>query len=164
VAVARTTGIPDCSARRTPEQKLVYIQALQREHHCVGMVGDGVNDAPVLAAANVSIAMGRGAALTHASADMVLVNERLNSIPHAVRLARRAVSIARQNLRWSAAYNFAAIPLAAAGFVPPWLAALGMSVSSIAVVLNAMRLMPRRSPHRPVHQSPPALRPVLNEG
>jgi Cu2+-exporting ATPase len=164
VAVARTTGIPDCSARRTPEQKLVYIQALQREHHCVGMVGDGVNDAPVLGAANVSIAMGCGAALTHASADMVLVNERLNSIPHAVRLARRAVSIARQNLRWSAAYNFAAVPLAAAGFVPPWLAALGMSVSSMAVVLNAMRLMPRRSPHRAVHQTSAALRPVLNEG
>ncbi|HEU4603414.1 MAG TPA: heavy metal translocating P-type ATPase, partial [Steroidobacteraceae bacterium] len=166
VSVAHIAGIPECAARRTPEQKLAYIQNLQRQGHCVAMVGDGVNDAPVLGAADISIAMGRGAALSHASADMVLVSENLAAIPHAIRLARRTLAIARQNLRWSAAYNFAALPLAALGLVPPWLAAIGMSASSIAVVLNSMRLMPRARGGRPdaASRSGTALRPALNEG
>jgi Cu2+-exporting ATPase len=87
--------------------------------------------------------MGRGAALAHASAGLVLVNDNLAALPEAVRLARRTLRIARQNLLWAAFYNFGSLPLAAFGFIPPWLAALGMSLSSVAVVLSSTRLLPR---------------------
>jgi Cu2+-exporting ATPase len=98
----------------------------------------------VLGAADLAIAMGRGAALAQSSADLILVGENLDAIPQAVQLSRRMLRIARQNLGWSALYNFGSLPLAAIGLIPPWLAALGMSLSSIAVVLNAARLLPHR--------------------
>lgn len=147
-AVADCCGIQDFLARRSPEQKLAHVQELQRQGDCVAMIGDGVNDAPVLAAADLSIAMGGGAALAHAGADMILVSENLRCLPEAIRIARHARRIARQNLVWSAAYNFGSLPLAACGWIPPWLAALGMSLSSIAVVLNAARLLPSRPSNR----------------
>ncbi|MCK7492830.1 MAG: HAD-IC family P-type ATPase [Comamonadaceae bacterium] len=103
-------------------------------------VGDGINDAPLLRGADVAVAMGRGSALAQTSADLILVRESLDDLPHTVALARRTQRIIRQNLGWSIAYNLAALPLAALGFVPPWLAAIGMSLSSVVVVLNAMRL------------------------
>ena len=104
-----------------------------------------LGNAPVLGAADVSIAMGRGTALAHASADMILTTENLAVLPEAIALTRRMRRIVRQNLFWSAAYNFGALPLAAFGFIPPWLAALGMSLSSVFVALNAMRLLPKRT-------------------
>jgi Cu2+-exporting ATPase len=106
------------------------------------MIGDGINDAPVLKGAAVAIAMGRGSALAQASADLVLVNDDLAAVPAAIETARRTLKVIRQNLAWAAAYNFLALPLAALGMVPPWAAAIGMSLSSILVVLNALRLAP----------------------
>jgi Cu2+-exporting ATPase len=142
--LAFSCGIQEYRARCTPEQKLTYVQAMQAVGHRVAMVGDGVNDAPVLGAADLAVAMGRGAALAHTSADLILVGENLDAIPQAIQLSRRMLRIARQNLGWAALYNFGSLPLAAVGLIPPWLAALGMSLSSMAVVLNAARLLPRR--------------------
>jgi Cu2+-exporting ATPase len=142
-AVAQQCGIAESFARRTAKEKLAHVLNLQKNGKRVAVIGDGVNDAPVLGAANVSIAMGRGAALAHASAGLVLVSDNLAALPEAVLLARRTLRIAKQNLLWAAIYNLGSIPLAALGFIPPWLAALGMSLSSVAVVLNSTRLLPR---------------------
>ena len=147
-AVGKSCGIAMRFAGRTPQSKLEHIQSLQQQGHRVLMVGDGINDAPVLAAADVSLAMGRGTALAHASADMILTREDLTAVPQAINIARRMRRIVRQNLFWSAAYNFGSLPLAALGFIPPWAAALGMSLSSVFVVLNATRLLPRRQYER----------------
>ncbi len=144
-AVARQCNIKIFAARRLPGEKLAHIRGLMERNESVLVVGDGINDAPVLGVASVSMAMGRGAALAHASADLVLVNEQLQVLPEAIAVARRAIVIVKQNLFWAAAYNLSALPLAALGLVPPWIAAIGMSLSSIAVIANAMRLVPRRA-------------------
>ncbi len=139
--IAIHCGIPDFSARRTPGEKLERVRALNSQGEFVAMVGDGVNDAPVLGGSGVSIAMSRGSALTLASADLILVGDSLRELPGAFLLARRATRVIRQNLVWAAAYNLTTMPLAAMGWVPPWAAAIGMSTSSILVVLNSLRLI-----------------------
>jgi Cu2+-exporting ATPase len=146
-SVAQQCGITESFARHSAKEKLAHVLNLQQEGKRVAVIGDGVNDAPVLGAADVSIAMGRGAALAHASAGLVLVSDNLAALPEAVQLARRTLRIAKQNLLWAAIYNLGSIPLAALGFIPPWLAALGMSLSSVAVVLNSTRLLPRAARH-----------------
>jgi len=134
-------GITTFAGRQSPADKLERVKSLMRDGEFVAMVGDGLNDAPVLGGAGVSIAMSRGSALTLASADLVLVGDSLRSLPAAFRIARRARRIMRQNLAWAGAYNLLAMPLAAIGWVPPWAAAIGMSTSSILVVLNSLRLI-----------------------
>ena len=141
--VADELGIQRYQARCLPQDKLRHIQALQASGAVVAMVGDGVNDAPVLAAAQVSLAMGGGTQLAHASADMVLLSEQLPHLADAIRTSRRTLSIIRQNLAWALVYNLVALPLAAGGWIAPWMAAIGMSTSSLVVVVNALRLRGR---------------------
>jgi Cu2+-exporting ATPase len=124
----------------SPEDKYCRLRELQEHGHVVAMVGDGVNDAPVLAQAQVSIAMGSGTELARTQSDMVLLGENLQQLVSGVRIARKTMSIIRQNLAWAFAYNLLAIPAAMAGLITPWMAGIGMSASSLLVVLNALRL------------------------
>lgn len=137
---ASAMGIADPHARQSPEDKLALVRSMQRTGRVVAMVGDGLNDAPVLAGADVSLAIGDGAALAQRSADLVLSGTSLGNVPAAIEIARRTRRIVRQNLAWAIGYNLLALPLAAAGMVTPWLAALGMALSSLAVTANALRL------------------------
>lgn len=140
-AVASQLGIDQAYSAQTPADKLQRLKEFQQQgERRVLMIGDGINDGPVLAAADVSMAMGRGSSLAHAAADLLLLRETLDSIPASVALARRTLKIIHQNLRWAAAYNFTALPIAALGLMPPWVAAIGMSLSSLLVVFNAQRL------------------------
>ncbi|MFC4528745.1 heavy metal translocating P-type ATPase [Dyella halodurans] len=136
----RQLDIGEAHARQTSEDKLALVRRLQAQGRIVAMVGDGLNDAPVLAGADVSLAMGEGAALAQRAADMVLTAPSLLRLPAAVKLARRTQRIIRQNFAWAVGYNLLALPLAMAGEVTPAVAALGMAVSSLIVTCNALRL------------------------
>lgn len=131
--------IDDAHGGLGPEDKLARLRAMQHRGEVVAMAGDGINDAPVLAGADVSIAMGSGPRAAQASADLILLSDRLEDIAAGVTIARRTRRIIIQNLAWAAGYNLLALPAAALGLVPPWLAALGMSLSSLVVVANGLR-------------------------
>lgn len=150
-AMAATLGLTDARARCTPQDKLEAVTALQATGKQVTMVGDGINDAPVLAAASVSVAMGSAAALAQARADFIVMSNRLSEVPRLLDDARRTLRIVRQNLGWAIGYNLCSVPLALVGWMPPWVAGLGMAGSSLLVVLNALRLtrpqsLPQPSP------------------
>ncbi len=139
-AVAHQAGIATWQGGASPEDKLANVVDLQRQGRQVLMLGDGINDAPVLARAQVSVAMGQGADLAKARADALLVGNQLDAITQALALARRTRRVVRQNLAWAALYNATCVPLALVGWLPPWAAGLGMALSSLLVVANAARL------------------------
>jgi P-type Cu2+ transporter len=138
--VADELGVTQAHARLTPQEKINLVRKLQSTGRRVFMIGDGINDGPVLAAAEASCAPVEGSAIAQCAADLLLLASTLGALPKAVATARATVRVMRQNLGWALAYNIVAVPLAALGLVSPWLAALGMSLSSLAVVLNARRV------------------------
>lgn len=138
--VADRLGIQTALGGCLPESKLSFVRRLQQGGAIVAMVGDGVNDAAVLRAADVSFAMGNGAALAQTSADCVLLSGQLSALCEADSVAAKTLVVIRQNLAWATLYNAVAIPAAALGWINPWLSGVGMSLSSVVVVLNALRL------------------------
>ena len=142
-AVAQQLGIDLAQGGCTPQDKLDVLQQAQAEGRQVIMVGDGLNDGPVLAGAHVSVALGQAVPLTQSTADLVLMGDRLSVVADAVVLSQQTLRIVRQNLAWAAAYIAVCVPLAWMGWVPPWLAGLGMALSSLLVVMNALRLSQR---------------------
>lgn len=146
-AVGVELGVAQARGGCTPNDKLALVRSLQAQGHRVAMVGDGVNDGPVLAGANVALALAHGAPLLQSRADFVLVGSSLLPVLQSLLLARKAHQVVGQNLLWAFVYNAACIPLAVAGLLPAWAAGLGMASSSLLVVLNALRLsrMPQRT-------------------
>ncbi len=138
--IADQLGVDDWHARLTPADKLALVRDYHERGYPVIMVGDGINDAPVLAAADASIALDAGTALARASADAVSLGRNLDGIVQAAGVARATRRIIRQNITWAIVYNLTAVPLAVSGALAPWMAAIGMSLSSLVVVLNALRL------------------------
>ena len=138
--MAALAGITDWQGACTPQQKLTTLQDLQAQGQRVAMVGDGLNDGPVLAGAHVSFAFGRAVPLAQSQSDFVVLGGSLTLIAQALLLSRRTLRVVRQNLWWAAGYNALSVPLAIAGYMPAWVAGLGMALSSLLVVLNAARL------------------------
>jgi Cu2+-exporting ATPase len=137
--LAQRLGIEAWAGGATPQDKFDYVSRLQAAGRVVAMVGDGLNDAPVLACADASVAMGAGADAAQLQADVVLTGDRLGALQDVLARARAAMRLVRQNLGWALAYNAMALPAAALGWIGPWEAAIGMSASSFIVVLNALR-------------------------
>jgi Cu2+-exporting ATPase len=144
--IAGQLNDPQAQSDMRAADKLTWVRSLQARKHIVAMVGDGVNDAPVLAGADVSVAIGGGTDLAKVSADIVMLGEGLAPLARGIQTARRSMRIIRQNIAWAVVYNAAAVPLAASGWLQPWMAAIGMSASSLLVSLNAMRLLRSPSP------------------
>jgi Cu2+-exporting ATPase len=144
--IADRLGIEEACGGASPEEKLAYVRDLQASGAVIAMAGDGVNDAPVLAAAQISIAMGGGSDLTRARADSVLLEDDLDVLGGAVNWSHKTRRVIRQNLAWALLYNLTILPLAGMGWVAPYAAAIGMSLSSLLVVGNALRLGDVRVP------------------
>ncbi len=144
--VARALGIDHVQAEAIPEVKREYVGALQAAGRVVAMIGDGVNDAPVLAQADVSVAMASGARLAQVKADAVLLSGRAGDLMRAIEQARKTRRVIGQNIAWAIAYNALAVPAAMAGWISPWMAGIGMAGSSLLVVLNAGRLVGQTNP------------------
>ena len=138
--VAAVLGIAQAQGGCSPQHKLQALRALQQQGRHSAMVGDGLNDGPVLAGADVSFAFGQAVPLAQAQADFVVPGGALRAVADTLVLARRTLAVVRQNLAWAAVYNAVSVPMAVAGWMPAWLAGLGMAASSLLVVLNALRL------------------------
>ena len=148
--VARTVGVAHYQGACSPQDKLVQMRLLQQQGHRVAMVGDGLNDGPVLAGADVSFALGQAVPLAQSKADFVLMSGQLNVLVGTVLRSRQTLRVVKQNLAWAAVYNAACVPLALVGWLPAWGAGLGMALSSLLVVLNALRLSAPLSAGEPV--------------
>ncbi len=150
-AMAKRLGVERFAGDLEPSDKLDLVRRLQANGARVAMLGDGINDAPVLAGADVSLTLAEGADIARTQADLIVTGRGLERVAQAFELAPRVVRIIHQNLVWAFAYNLSALPLAAMGFVPPWLAAIGMSASSLLVVGNGHRAgrLPRQSGNNP---------------
>ncbi|WP_226646098.1 heavy metal translocating P-type ATPase [Microbulbifer variabilis] len=159
--LAHEAGIDGFRAGASPEDKLSHIKQLQDAGEKVLMVGDGLNDVPVLSGADASVAMMSAADLAQSRADAILLNGDLRVLAQSVALARKCRRVVRQNLAWALGYNAIALPLAVCGLVPPWAAAIGMSVSSLVVVINALRLSRAAPSAEDATQVVPNLRPGL---
>jgi len=140
-ALAATVGIRNPRAAMSPEDKLQAILHWQANRQPVLMVGDGINDGPALARADVSATLGGAAALAQGQADIVLASGRLSDLLHVRRMAIAARRITRQNLVWAASWNAISVPLALVGWMPPWAAGIGMAASSLLVIGNGLRLL-----------------------
>jgi len=138
--VARQVGIDEVVAQARPERKLEIVRELQAQGHKVGMIGDGINDAPALAAADVGFAIGTGTDVAIETADLTLVNGDITKVADALEISSETLKIIKQNLAWAFGYNTLAIPIAAVGKLNPMIASLTMALSSISVVLNSLRL------------------------
>jgi Cu2+-exporting ATPase len=144
--VAAEVGIADFSAACTPADKLEILRRAQADGRRVAVVGDGLNDGPVLAGAHVSFAFGQAVPLAQARSDFIVLGEQLQAVAQTLLLARQTVRVVRQNLLWAAGYNALCVPLAVMGWLPAWLAGLGMGLSSLIVIVNALRLARWRGP------------------
>ena len=143
--VAAQVGITAFQGGCTPQDKLAFLQDAQKRGKKVAVVGDGLNDGPVLAGAHVSFAFGRAVPLAQAQSDFVVLGEQLGLVVKTMGLAKQTMCVVKQNLWWAAGYNALCVPLAVMGLLPAWLAGLGMALSSLFVVLNALRLANSKS-------------------
>ena len=146
--VAQSVGVADAQGACSPQDKLHALKACQAQGHRVAMVGDGLNDGPVLAGADVSFALGQAVPLAQSKADFVLMGGQLQALVSTLVRSRQTLRIVKQNLLWAALYNASCVPLALLGWLPAWAAGLGMALSSLLVVLNALRL----AQPLPIHQ------------
>jgi Cu2+-exporting ATPase len=145
---AAELGIKTASGNLSPEAKYNAVKLLQQQGGIVVMVGDGMNDGPVLSLADISIAMGQGAPISQARSDMVLISNDLRDLEYAVKITTKSLILIRQNIGWAVLYNAIAIPSAVAGVLAPWHAAVGMSLSSMIVVLNSLRIHLSKNEYR----------------
>jgi Cu2+-exporting ATPase len=139
--IAEELSISEWYAEKSPIEKLQVVKVKQQQGHSVLMLGDGINDGPVLAQADVSVALGGGSDLAKSSADVILLNNSLSSLSDLFAIAKRCRSKIKQNIMWAIGYNVLVLPLAVSGLLSPWMAVIGMSLSSLVVVGNSVRLL-----------------------
>ncbi len=151
-SIAKRIGIDMFHAEQSPAMKMQFLQSLQEKGNTVLMVGDGINDAPVLSVANVSMTVSGASELANSAADFIITGTTLKYIVNTLDSAARTKQLIRQNLAWALSYNLLAVPFAAAGLVVPWMAALGMSLSSLIVVMNSGRLAKNNNKNNVIEQ------------